>query len=239
MERAGRGDGGRPSGPCRRRRPATPAARPPERRCHGRSHQPSPVAGDDRTMRERLLEELLGAIGEGTGIRPPLHVDDGADLRIRAAASPTPGSSPWRSRRSPSGTTSGSATRPRDCPDPATSAAAARPMPAGPAGGHHARRHRRLGGPLPRTVRWPGRPTSRRGPCPTTSVPGRSARGGVHPPRGRRRLPVRPAHAARPTGPPSTHWPSTSPATCSAPPATWSSPSSSTWPQPATRPSTR
>jgi maltose O-acetyltransferase len=28
-------------------------------------------------LRRRLLEELLGALGEGTGIRPPFHVDYG------------------------------------------------------------------------------------------------------------------------------------------------------------------
>ena len=35
-------------------------------------------------LRRRLLEELLGAIGEGSEIRPPLHVDYGANLRIGA-----------------------------------------------------------------------------------------------------------------------------------------------------------
>jgi maltose O-acetyltransferase len=35
-------------------------------------------------LRRRLLEELLGAIGEGTEIRPPLHVDYGSHLRIGA-----------------------------------------------------------------------------------------------------------------------------------------------------------
>lgn len=34
--------------------------------------------------RRRLLTELLGAIGEGTEIRPPLHVDYGSHLRIGA-----------------------------------------------------------------------------------------------------------------------------------------------------------
>lgn len=34
------------------------------------------------TERRRLLEELLGAIGEGTEIRPPLHVDFGTQIAI-------------------------------------------------------------------------------------------------------------------------------------------------------------
>jgi maltose O-acetyltransferase len=36
------------------------------------------------TRRRRLLEELLGAIGEGTEIRPPLFVDYGSNIRIGA-----------------------------------------------------------------------------------------------------------------------------------------------------------
>lgn len=35
-------------------------------------------------LRRQLLEQLLGGIGEGTEIRPPLHVDYGAHLRIGA-----------------------------------------------------------------------------------------------------------------------------------------------------------
>jgi maltose O-acetyltransferase len=35
-------------------------------------------------LRRRLLEELLGEVGEGTEIRPPFHVDYGANLRIGA-----------------------------------------------------------------------------------------------------------------------------------------------------------
>ncbi len=35
-------------------------------------------------LRRRLLEELLGSIGEGTEIRPPLYVDYGAHLTIGA-----------------------------------------------------------------------------------------------------------------------------------------------------------
>ncbi|WP_422678075.1 maltose acetyltransferase domain-containing protein [Blastococcus brunescens] len=35
-------------------------------------------------LRRQLLEELLGAVGEGTEIRPPLFVDYGAHLRIGA-----------------------------------------------------------------------------------------------------------------------------------------------------------
>ncbi|MCA0144596.1 sugar O-acetyltransferase [Blastococcus sp. LR1] len=35
-------------------------------------------------LRQQLLAELLGAIGEGTEIRPPLRVDYGSNLRIGA-----------------------------------------------------------------------------------------------------------------------------------------------------------
>lgn len=35
-------------------------------------------------LRRRLLEALLGAVGEGTEIRPPLHVDYGRNLRLGA-----------------------------------------------------------------------------------------------------------------------------------------------------------
>ncbi|MER6004106.1 sugar O-acetyltransferase [Nonomuraea angiospora] len=38
----------------------------------------------DPRERRRLLTELLGAIGEGTEIRPPLRVDYGSHLRIGA-----------------------------------------------------------------------------------------------------------------------------------------------------------
>jgi maltose O-acetyltransferase len=40
-------------------------------------------AGED-TRRRQLLERLLGAIGEGTVLRPPLYVDYGRQLRIGA-----------------------------------------------------------------------------------------------------------------------------------------------------------
>ncbi len=36
------------------------------------------------SLRRRLLEELLGAVGEGTELRPPLHVDYGSHIRIGA-----------------------------------------------------------------------------------------------------------------------------------------------------------
>ena len=36
----------------------------------------------DPAARRRLLEELLGEVGEGTELRPPLHVDYGSNLRI-------------------------------------------------------------------------------------------------------------------------------------------------------------
>ena len=36
------------------------------------------------TRRRRLLEELLGAIGEGTEIRPPFYVDYGSNIRVGA-----------------------------------------------------------------------------------------------------------------------------------------------------------
>ncbi|SEO39034.1 maltose O-acetyltransferase [Trujillonella endophytica] len=35
-------------------------------------------------LRRRLLEELLGAVGEGTELRPPLYVDYGSNIRIGA-----------------------------------------------------------------------------------------------------------------------------------------------------------
>jgi maltose O-acetyltransferase len=35
-------------------------------------------------LRRSLLEELLGAVGEGTELRPPLHVDYGSKIRIGA-----------------------------------------------------------------------------------------------------------------------------------------------------------
>ena len=37
-----------------------------------------------RDERRRLLEELLGSIGEGTEIRPPLYVDYGSQITIGA-----------------------------------------------------------------------------------------------------------------------------------------------------------
>lgn len=41
------------------------------------------TARDDE-RRRALLEELLGAVGEDTAIRPPLHVDYGTQIRIGA-----------------------------------------------------------------------------------------------------------------------------------------------------------
>lgn len=38
----------------------------------------------ERDRRHELLGELLGAVGEDTGIRPPLHVDYGSQIRIGA-----------------------------------------------------------------------------------------------------------------------------------------------------------
>lgn len=38
----------------------------------------------DPTTRRRILEELLGSIGEGTEIRPPFHCDYGYQLQIGA-----------------------------------------------------------------------------------------------------------------------------------------------------------
>jgi maltose O-acetyltransferase len=38
----------------------------------------------DRDQRRRLLTELLGAVGEGTEVRPPLRVDYGRHIRIGA-----------------------------------------------------------------------------------------------------------------------------------------------------------
>ncbi|MGY1713989.1 sugar O-acetyltransferase [Geodermatophilus sp. SYSU D01106] len=37
-----------------------------------------------RPLRRRLLEQLLGAVGEDTEIRPPLHVDYGTSIRVGA-----------------------------------------------------------------------------------------------------------------------------------------------------------
>ena len=37
-----------------------------------------------RPLRRQLLEQLLGAIGEGTEIRPPLYVDYGTHITIGA-----------------------------------------------------------------------------------------------------------------------------------------------------------
>jgi maltose O-acetyltransferase len=37
-----------------------------------------------RSLRRRLLQELLGSIGEGTEIRPPLYVDYGSHIQIGA-----------------------------------------------------------------------------------------------------------------------------------------------------------
>lgn len=52
-------------------------------------------------LRRRLLETLLGSVGESTQIRPPLYVDYGFHLSSAPAASPTSGWSPSMSRRSP------------------------------------------------------------------------------------------------------------------------------------------
>ena len=42
------------------------------------------AAGDDHVGRERLLRQLLGAVGEGTVIRPPFRCDYGYQTRIGA-----------------------------------------------------------------------------------------------------------------------------------------------------------
>ncbi|MEJ5944041.1 sugar O-acetyltransferase [Pseudokineococcus basanitobsidens] len=36
------------------------------------------------TLRDHLLRRLLGAVGDGTAVRPPLHVDYGSNVRIGA-----------------------------------------------------------------------------------------------------------------------------------------------------------
>ncbi len=56
-------------------------------------------------LRRQLLEELLGSIGEGSEIRPPLYVDYGGHIRVGPGASPTPAWSPSTSHRSRSATT--------------------------------------------------------------------------------------------------------------------------------------
>jgi maltose O-acetyltransferase len=42
------------------------------------------TSGRDHAERQRLLEALLGSVGEGTRIRPPLHVDYGSRVHIGA-----------------------------------------------------------------------------------------------------------------------------------------------------------
>ncbi len=42
------------------------------------------TTGRQGPLRRRLLEQLLGAVGEETAIRPPLYVDYGSQLRIGA-----------------------------------------------------------------------------------------------------------------------------------------------------------
>lgn len=39
-------------------------------------------APGDRAGRRRLLEELLGEVGEGTELRPPVYVDYGTNIRV-------------------------------------------------------------------------------------------------------------------------------------------------------------
>jgi maltose O-acetyltransferase len=48
------------------------------------SGQFNATPADARQERRRILSELLGAIGEGTVIRPPLHCDYGYQTRIGA-----------------------------------------------------------------------------------------------------------------------------------------------------------
>ena len=42
------------------------------------------AAGRDREERHRILTELFGSVGEGTGIRPPLYVDYGTHISMGA-----------------------------------------------------------------------------------------------------------------------------------------------------------
>ncbi len=42
------------------------------------------AAGQDRDERSRILTELMGSVGEDTGIRPPLYVDYGTHISIGA-----------------------------------------------------------------------------------------------------------------------------------------------------------
>ena len=46
---------------------------------------------DDAGERRRILEELLGAVGEGTEIRPPFHVDYGDRISVGARVFATVG----------------------------------------------------------------------------------------------------------------------------------------------------
>ena len=81
---------------------AQPGPRTSWTRTTRRPPRPRPRAGSCST-------ELLGAVGEGTEIRPPLHVRLRRHIASAPARSPTSGSSPWTSRRSRSATTCRSA----------------------------------------------------------------------------------------------------------------------------------
>ena len=80
------------------------------RRAHLRMEAFNASSVDDPAGRRRLLEELLGAIGEGSEIRPPLYVDYGTNITDRRPLrSPTSGWWPSTWPRSPSATTCRSA----------------------------------------------------------------------------------------------------------------------------------
>jgi maltose O-acetyltransferase len=60
----------------------------------------------DAQARRALLRELLGSVGEGTEIRPPLYCDYGYQTHVGARTSSTSDASCWTWPPSPSATTS-------------------------------------------------------------------------------------------------------------------------------------
>jgi maltose O-acetyltransferase len=49
---------------------------------HQRTEAYNATSVQQRALRRQLLEELLGSVGEGTEIRPPLYVEYGSHLRV-------------------------------------------------------------------------------------------------------------------------------------------------------------
>lgn len=63
-------------------RAACPEIVADQRRCHRLLHQYNATPPDAADERAALLGELLGAIGEGSVIRPPFHCDFGFNIRL-------------------------------------------------------------------------------------------------------------------------------------------------------------